>query len=85
MCDWFTLLCSRKFTEHCKSALMEKIKITIKEKTAMYIYSFLQKPSRDVECLLLIQRDVLELYVSILLSKVYLNESKVGYNSKDTI
>ena len=32
MCDWVTLLCSRKLTEHCKSALMEKIKIIIKKK-----------------------------------------------------
>ena len=31
MCDWITLLCSRKLTEHCKSAIMKKIKI-IKKK-----------------------------------------------------
>ena len=30
MCDWVTLLCSRKLTEHCKSATMEKIKIIVK-------------------------------------------------------
>ena len=24
MHDWITLLCSRKLTEHCKSAIMEK-------------------------------------------------------------
>ena len=27
MCDWVTLLYSRKLTEHCKPAMMEKIKI----------------------------------------------------------
>ena len=27
MCDWVTLLNSRKLTGHCKSAIMEKIKI----------------------------------------------------------
>jgi len=32
MCDWVTLLCSRKLTEHCKLAIMEKIKIIINEK-----------------------------------------------------
>ena len=29
MCDWVTLLYSRKLTEHCKPAIMEKIKIII--------------------------------------------------------
>ena len=33
MCYWVTLLCSRKLTEHCKSAIMEKIKIIIKKCT----------------------------------------------------
>ena len=27
MCDWVTLLYSRKLTEHCKPAIMKKIKI----------------------------------------------------------
>ena len=27
MCNWVTLLYSRKLTEHCKPAKMEKIKI----------------------------------------------------------
>ena len=27
MCDWVALLYSRKLTEHCKPAIMEKIKI----------------------------------------------------------
>ena len=26
MCDWVTLLYSRKWTEHCKPAIMEKTK-----------------------------------------------------------
>ena len=39
MCDWVTLLYSRKLTEHCKPAVMEKnknyyIKINIKKKKA---------------------------------------------------
>ena len=32
MCDWVTLLYSRKLTEHCKPAIMEKIKIILKIK-----------------------------------------------------
>ena len=31
MCDWVTTLYSRKLTEHCKPATMEKIKIIIKK------------------------------------------------------
>ena len=27
VCDWVTLLCSRKLTEHCKPTIMEKIEI----------------------------------------------------------
>ena len=30
MCDWVTLLYSRKLIEHCKLGIMEKIKIAIK-------------------------------------------------------
>ena len=32
MCDWVTSLYSRKLTELCKPATMEKIKIIIKKK-----------------------------------------------------
>ena len=32
MCDWVTLLYSGILTEHCKPAIMEKIKIVIKKK-----------------------------------------------------
>ena len=32
MCDWVTLLYSRKLTEHGKPAIREKIKIIIKKK-----------------------------------------------------
>ena len=32
MCDWVTLLYNIKLTEHCKSAIMEKIKIILKWK-----------------------------------------------------
>ena len=31
MCDWVTLLYSRKLTEHCKAAIMEKIKNHLKK------------------------------------------------------
>ena len=31
MCAWATSLCSRKLTEQCKSAIMEKIKIILKK------------------------------------------------------
>ena len=32
MCDWVTLLYSRKLTEYCKPAILEKIKIINKRK-----------------------------------------------------
>ena len=32
MCDWVTLLYSRKLTEHSKPTIMEKIKIILKKK-----------------------------------------------------
>ena len=32
MCDWVTLLSSRKLTEHCKPTIMEKIKIIKRKK-----------------------------------------------------
>ena len=35
MCDWVTLLYGRKLTKHCKSAIMEKIKIIIKKKKSL--------------------------------------------------
>ena len=35
ICDWVTLLYSRKLTEHCKPAIMEKIKI-IKKKREIF-------------------------------------------------
>ena len=31
-CDWVTLLYHRKWTGHCKQAILEKIKIIIKKK-----------------------------------------------------
>ena len=34
MYDWVTLLFSRKLTKHCKSTIMEKIKIIKKGKTS---------------------------------------------------
>ena len=37
MCDWVTLLCSRKLTEHFKPAIMEKIKIIILKKKKMFV------------------------------------------------
>ena len=37
MCDWVTLLYSRKMTEHCKQAIMKKIKI-IKKKPHILTY-----------------------------------------------
>ena len=32
MCNWITLLNSRKLPQHCKPAIMEKMKIIINEK-----------------------------------------------------
>ena len=42
MCDWLTLLCSRKLAEHCKPAIMEKIKIITKEKKEYFSFSILR-------------------------------------------
>ena len=36
MCNWVTLLYSRKLTEHCKPAITEKIKIIINEKKKVH-------------------------------------------------
>ena len=38
MCDWVTLLGSKKLTEYCKSAIMEKIKVIIKKKLNFCVY-----------------------------------------------
>ena len=35
MCNWVTMLYSRKLTEHCKPAMMEKKIITQKKKKKM--------------------------------------------------
>ena len=35
MCDWVTMLYSRKLTEHCKPVMMEKIKIILKKDKRM--------------------------------------------------
>ena len=40
MYDWVTLLYSRKSTEHCQPAIMEKIKIIIKKKKQMHLPIF---------------------------------------------
>ena len=32
MCSWVTFLYSRKLTEHCKTVIMEKIKLVLNEK-----------------------------------------------------
>ena len=37
MRDWITLLCSRKLMEHCKPAIMEKIKIIIKKRNLNWV------------------------------------------------
>ena len=38
MCDWVTLLYSRKLIEHYKPAIMEEIKIIIKLYISIYTY-----------------------------------------------
>ena len=40
VCDWVTLLCSRKLTEHCKPAIMEKTKIIVKNSLKFYCLLF---------------------------------------------
>ena len=38
MCNWVTMLCSRKWTEHCRPAIMEKNKNNyIKNKIKLHI------------------------------------------------
>ena len=37
MCDWVTLLHSRKLTEHCKPAITEKINIILKKQKGNHI------------------------------------------------
>ena len=46
MSDWVTLLCSRKLPEHCKSAIMEKIKIMIKKKKRKPVFQSIIKERR---------------------------------------
>ena len=41
MCDWVTLLYSRKLTEHCKPAITEKIKIIIKKRNILFYFILL--------------------------------------------
>ena len=36
MCNWVTMLYSRKLTEHCKPAITEKIKIIINKKNKIH-------------------------------------------------
>ena len=36
MCDWVTLPCSRKLTQHGKPAIVEKMKIIIKKKKTSF-------------------------------------------------
>ena len=44
MCDWVTLLYSRKVTENCKPAIMEKIKIIkLREKKRKIIIKLKKK------------------------------------------
>ena len=40
MCDWVSLLYSRKFREYCKPAIMEKIKIIKKKNKYIYFLEF---------------------------------------------
>ena len=51
MCDWVTLLYSRKLTKHCKPAIMEKIKI-IKKKYKMLMKEIKDDTNRwkDIPC-----------------------------------
>ena len=46
VCDGVTLLSSRKRTEHCKPAMMEKIKII--EKCIFTLFFFFFHPSFDL-------------------------------------
>ena len=36
MCNWVSMLYSRKLTEHCKPAIIEKIKFIILKKFSLY-------------------------------------------------
>ena len=39
MCDWVNFLYSKKLTEHCKPAIMEKIKIIKKKKRELSVHT----------------------------------------------
>ena len=50
MCDWVTLPYSRKLTEHCKPAIMEKIKIIKRKKRGVPVMAqWLTNPTRNHE------------------------------------
>ena len=47
MCNWITLLYSRKLTEYYKPAIMEKVKIIIKLKKKKRKGTFSGEPSKQ--------------------------------------
>ena len=49
MCNWVTMLYSRKLTEHCKPAIMEKIKIILKKSGVPVVTQWLTNPTRNHE------------------------------------
>ena len=67
MCDWVTLLYSRKLTEHCKPAIMEKIKI----KNKKYIYAS-QFPHCKIKIVLV--RELLSPVQKMFIDKVFIVE-----------
>ena len=61
MCDWVTLLYSRKMTEHCKQAIMKKIKIIRKKTPNINLY--LTPKQKDMFLLLLYYHRVFLLFL----------------------
>jgi len=60
MCDWVILLYSRKLTEHCKPAMMEKNEIIKKMHNFHFPFKkleILSKPSKNWEFMLWLSRN----------------------------
>ena len=56
VCAWITLLCSRKWTEHCTPAIMEKKSLNLK-KDAKELLSKTETGTKDFETRLMVTKE----------------------------